>query len=153
MTPAIEYLKKHHIDFEILTYECHVTDDFGHHCAEQLNLDPNQVFKTLLIQHEKKSVTAIIPVNTRLNLKLAAKAASLKNVEMMKPADAERQTGYKVGGISPFGQKKLVPTLLELSALQYEKIIVSGGKRGVSISIKPQVLAESLQVITAQISE
>lgn len=152
MTPAIRYLKQIGAEFKIHTYDCHVTDDFGKHCAEQLHMDENKIFKTLLIHHDKISATAIIPVNRRLNLKQAAKAAGMKNAEMMRPEDAERQTGYKVGGISPFAQKKQILTLLDSSAFQQETILVSGGKRGVSIEITGkdllEILSGSLTAIT-----
>jgi Uncharacterized conserved protein len=106
MTPAIRFLKHIGAKFKVHTYECNVSDDFGKHCAHQLGMEEAKVFKTLLLQHEKQTITAIIPVSMRLNLKASAKAAHLKQVAMMLPADAERLTGYKVGGISPFAQKK-----------------------------------------------
>ena len=85
--------------------------------------------------------------------KSAAKLAHLKQVELMAPADAERITGYKVGGISPFAQKKALPTLLDESALAYASILVSGGKRGVSIEIAPQALIHLLNASVAIIGE
>ena len=104
-------------------------EDFGLHAASQLGLPPDQVYKTLLVHQDKQVVTAVIPVSCMLSLKEVAKAAKLKKVEMMKPLDAERLTGYKVGGISPFAQKKQLPTLLDSRALQKETILVSGGRR------------------------
>ena len=88
-----------------------------------------------------------------LNLKASAKAAHLKHAIMMNPKDAERVTGYKSGGISPFAQKKVLPTLLDESAFLYPSILVSGGKRGVSVEISPQVLVQLLDASVAAISD
>ena len=123
MTPAIRFLKHIGAKFKVHTYECNVIDDFGKHCAHQLGMEEAKVFKTLLLQHEKQTITAILPVSMRLNLKASAKAVHLKQVAMMLPADAERLTGYKVGGISPFAQKKASKTLLDESALTQTSIL------------------------------
>lgn len=153
MTPAIRFLKHSGVEFTVHTYDCNVSDDFGKHCAHQLGIEEAKVFKTLLLQHEKQPITAIIPVNKHLNLKASAKAAQLKNITMMQPADAERITGYKVGGISPFAQKKLTKTLLDESAMGHTSILVSGGKRGVSVEISPNDLVELLNATAANIAE
>jgi Cys-tRNA(Pro)/Cys-tRNA(Cys) deacylase len=153
MTPAIRLLKQIGTQFTVHTYTCDVTDDFGKHCAKQLHMDENRVFKTLLLQHEKVAITAIIPVNTRLNLKSSAKALHFKQLSMMLPTDAERITGYKVGGISPFAQKKTLPTLLDERALNYASIVVSGGKRGVSVELSPQDFITLLNATVADIGE
>jgi len=153
MTPAIRFLKHIGATFQVHTYECQVNDDFGHHCAKQLGIPENKVFKTLLVQHDKTVLTAIIPVNKRLNLKNLAKAAHLKQVDMMNPQDAERTTGYKVGGISPFAQKKHTATYLDEHALVEKTILVSGGKRGVSVEITPQDLLQLLDAQAATIVE
>jgi Cys-tRNA(Pro)/Cys-tRNA(Cys) deacylase len=153
MTPAIRFLKHIGTQFKVHTYECGVTDDFGRHCAKQLGMEEDRVFKTLLLQHEKFAVTAIIPVNTRLNLKSSAKAIDLKQLTMMAPTDAERITGYKVGGISPFAQKKTLPTLLDERAIRHKSILVSGGKRGVSVELSPQDLVVLLNASVANIGE
>lgn len=153
MTPAIRLLKKMGTTFRIHTYQCDVHDDFGKHCAHQLGVEEHKVFKTLLLQHEKHTVTAIVPVNTRLNLKLSAKAIHFKQLTMMLPTDAERVTGYKLGGISPFAQKKISTTLLDESALSLSSIFVSGGKRGLSIEIAPQELIKLLNATVAPIGD
>ena len=140
MTPAIRLLKSKKINFNLYTYECNVLHDFGHHCAEELKRNMSEVYKTLLIHHDKTYFTVVIPVNCTLNLKHAAKLLKVKNVEMVDPKDAERITGYIVGGISPLGQKKLVKTLIDAEAVKHDEILVSGGKRGLSIGLKPQEL-------------
>lgn len=153
MTPAIRYLQLAGVPFTTHSYECGVNDDFGLHAAHQLKLPPDQVYKTLLIHHEKEVVTAIVPVSCMLSLKEAAKAAGLKKVEMLKPVDAERITGYKVGGISPFAQKKQLPTLLDARALHQSQILVSGGRRGLSVGIAPNDLIALLDAKVAPIGE
>lgn len=153
MTPAIRFLKIAGIDFTTHSYECEVHEDFGLHAASQLGLPPDQVYKTLLVHQDKQVVTAVIPVSCMLSLKEVAKAAKLKKVEMMKPLDAERLTGYKVGGISPFAQKKQLPTLLDSRALQQETILVSGGRRGLSVGIAPKDLIALLNAKVAPIGE
>ena len=153
MTPAIRFLKIAGIDFTTHRYECEVHEDFGLHAASQLGLPPDQVYKTLLVHQDKQVVTAVIPVSCMLSLKEVAKAAKLKKVEMMKPLDAERLTGYKVGGISPFAQKKQLPTLLDSRALQQETILVSGGRRGLSVGLKPQDFIQLLSATVAPIGE
>ena len=153
MTPAIRFLKIAGIDFTTHSYECEVHEDFGLHAASQLGLPPDQVYKTLLVHQDKQVVTAVIPVSCMLSLKEVAKAAKLKKVEMMKPLDAERLTGYKVGGISPFAQKKQLPTLIDSRALQQETILVSGGRRGLSVGIKPQDFIQLLGATVAPIGE
>ena len=153
MTPAIRFLKIAGIDFTTHSYECEVHEDFGLHAASQLGLPPDQVYKTLLVHQDKQVVTAVIPVSCMLSLKEVAKAAKLKKVEMMKPMDAERLTGYKVGGISPFAQKKQLPTLLDSRALQQETILVSGGRRGLSVGLKPQDFIQLLGATVAPIGE
>ena len=153
MTPAINLLKKLKIPHKLYPYECEAHDDFGKHAATQLGLPQAQVFKTLLAHHDKQVVVAIVPSSGMCSLKQLAKATGLKKVEMMKPADAEKLTGYKVGGISPFAQKKQLPTLLDSRALQQETILVSGGKRGLSVGIKPQDFIQLLGATVAPIGE
>ena len=153
MTPAIRFLKIAGIDFTTHSYECEVHEDFGLHAASQLGLPPDQVYKTLLVHQDKQVVTAVIPVSCMLSLKEVANAAKLKKVEMMKPQDAERLTGYKVGGISPFAQKKQLPTLLDSRAMQQETILVSGGRRGLSVGLKPQDFIQLLGATVAPIGE
>lgn len=153
MTPAIRFLKIAGIDFNTHSYECEVLEDFGLHAAAKLGLPAEQVYKTLLVHQDKQVVTAVIPVSCMLSLKEVAKASKLKKVEMMKPVDAERLTGYKVGGISPFAQKKQLPTLLDARALTQDTILVSGGRRGLSVELNPQDFIQLLGAVVAPIGE
>ncbi len=153
MTPAINLLKKLKIPHKLYPYECEAHDDFGKHAATQLGLPEAQVFKTLIAHHDKQAVVAIVPSSGMCSLKQLAKATGLKKVEMMKPAEAEKLTGYKVGGISPLAQKKLLPTVLDESAMQFDEILVSGGKRGLSVGVAPQDMLTLMKWIAAPIGE
>lgn len=114
---------------------------FGLEAAEKLDLDPLAVFKTLLVQSaDADFAVAVIPVSKQLNLKLVAKALGTKSVAMALANDAQRVTGYVIGGISPIGQKKSLMTLIDQSAETLPTIYVSGGRRGLEIELSPQNL-------------
>ncbi|WP_298716787.1 Cys-tRNA(Pro) deacylase [uncultured Oceanisphaera sp.] len=153
MTPAILFLEKQKATFTQHQYECTTLDDFGAHAAEQLQVPPEQVFKTLLTEGEQGPVVALVPSSGKVNLKRLAKAAGVKKLDMMPPAKAERLTGYKVGGISPFAQKKRLPTVLDASANNYPQILVSGGKRGLSVGVAAEVVQNLLGAVVADIAE
>ncbi len=153
MTPAIRMLRHLGVTFTLHDYPCHVSQDFGLHAAEQLQASPQSVYKTLLVRHEGGAAVALVPVSRQLSLKGLARALGTKKVEMMAPAEAEKLTGYKVGGISPFAQKRMLPTVLDSAALQQTRILVSGGKRGLSIGIHPEALLALLKGCTAPIGE
>ncbi|UIZ94969.1 Cys-tRNA(Pro) deacylase [Acinetobacter johnsonii] len=152
MTPATKLLKANKIDFSIHEYEHDAnTKSFGLEAAEKLNLRVEEVFKTLLVTDEKNYFVAILPVHYQLNLKKVAQAVGAKKLKMSDPKDAERLTGYLVGGISPVGQKKRLKTVIDQSAVQLEKLYVSGGKRGLDIGLKPQDLAKVLSATFADV--
>lgn len=145
MTPACNLLKKLKIPFSIHEYEHDpACTNFGLEAAEKLNLPMESVFKTLLITDEKQFFVAIIPVTHTMSLKKAAHAFGLKKVRMAKPDEAERITGYLVGGISPIGQKKLLKTALDASVNALDKIYVSGGKRGLDVGLVPDDLLRAI---------
>lgn len=148
MTPACKLLKSNKIEYSIHEYEHDANaQSFGLEAAEKLGLNVEEVFKTLMVTDEKNYFVAILPVNHQLNLKKVASAFGYKKLQMANPKDAERLSGYLVGGISPIGQKKRLKTVIDASAETLSKIYVSGGKRGLDIGLKPQDLA---QVLSAQ---
>ena len=152
MTPATKLLKANKIDFSIHEYEHDANaKSFGLEAAEKLNLRVEEVFKTLLVTDEKNYFVAILPVHHQLNLKKVVQAVGAKKLKMSDPKDAERLTGYLVGGISPVGQKKRLKTVIDQSAVQLEKLYVSGGKRGLDIGLKPQDLAKVLSATFADV--
>lgn len=145
MTPAIELAKKKKVPHNIHQYEHDPSNaSYGLEAAEALGQDPKTVFKTLLFSlngEDKNLAVAIIPVDQKLNLKLAAKAAKAKKADMANPDIAQKTTGYVVGGISPLGQKKSLPTFIHQSATELATICVSAGKRGLEIELNPDDLA------------
>ena len=131
---------------------------FGMEAADALGLDPEQVFKTLLVSVDAGTgsargtlVVGIVPVSAQLDLKAVAAAVRGKKAVMATPADAERATGYVVGGISPIGQKKAHPTVLDESALQFETVYVSGGRRGLDLGLSPADLVRVTNATVAPI--
>lgn len=148
MTPAIRLLQKQKIAHSVHEYH-HDPDNtnFGLEASKKLGLSPDTVFKTLLVTDGKAYFVAILPVCHLLNLKKMAMAVGVKKLVMANPADAERLTGYIVGGISPIGQKKHLTTVIHSSAQTLDKMYASGGKRGLDIGVAPHDLTN---LLTAQ---
>lgn len=152
-TPALDFLSKNKVTFKTYEYESSDTHDFGKHAAQALNMDEHKVFKTIILHHNKDYVTCIVPVSGRISLKSAARVAKLKDLETTDPATAQRVTGYVVGGISPFGQKRRTLTILDESALGQDEILVSAGKRGMSVGLNPQDLIKLLNAVVGDVQE
>ena len=146
VTPATRAAAAAGIPFRVLEYAYDPdADAVGLQAAEALGLPPARVFKTLVALLEGgEMVCAAIPSDARLSLKALAAAAGAKSAEMAPPAKAERATGYVVGGISPFGQKKRLRCFLDASALAQPEIVVNGGRRGLQILLAPADAAQAL---------
>lgn len=126
---------------------------YGHEAAELLGLEPSSVFKTLVADVEGKGlVCAVVPVSTMLDLKALAAALGARRARMADHADAERSTGYVLGGISPLGQRKLLSTVVDTSALALTHIYVSAGRRGVELMLAPSDLVKLAKARTAHIA-
>lgn len=138
-TPAITALRRAGVAFTMHAYEHDpAAPSFGLEAARALGRDPGQVFKTLLVMDPSRHLgVGIVPVHARLHLKAMAQALGVKRVEMAARQDAERATGYVAGGISPVGQKRHLPTVVDASAVGWETILVSGGRRGLDVELAP----------------
>ncbi|HEX6249330.1 MAG TPA: Cys-tRNA(Pro) deacylase [Nocardioidaceae bacterium] len=152
-TPATVALTEAGVAFTTHVYEHDPSAaSYGLEAAEVLGLDPDQVFKTLFAEVDGRLVVGIVPVSCQLDLKALAAAAGGKKATMADPAVAERATGYVVGGISPLGQKRPHPTVLDESALLHDTIYVSGGRRGLDLGLAPADLVRLTSATTAAIA-
>jgi Cys-tRNA(Pro)/Cys-tRNA(Cys) deacylase len=144
MTPAIALLEKQKIKFEILSYEHDANNGhYGLEAVEKLNLNSDQVFKTLVLEtHEGELIVAITPVSQQVNLKQLAKVAKTKKMALAAPQKVNASTGYILGGVSPIGQKKRLKTYIHRSASEFEIIYVSAGKRGLELKLAIDDIAE-----------
>ena len=161
MTPAINLAKQRGLDYRLHEYT-HDSNaaSFGLDAAEKLSVDVTQVFKTLVVLTDTDVLAvAILPVDKTLNFKKMAKALSVnkmlacKKVQMADPKQVERSTGYVLGGVSPLGQKKRLPTVIDESAQTHSTIYVSGGRRGLEIELPPAQLATTLTARFASITD
>jgi Cys-tRNA(Pro)/Cys-tRNA(Cys) deacylase len=151
-TPATVALTEAGIPFEVRAYEHDPrASSYGTEAAEALGVDPERVFKTLLASLDGKLVVGIVPVSGQLDLKALARALGGSKAVMAEVAAAERVTGYVVGGISPIGQKRAHPTVLDESALVHATILVSGGRRGFDLELAPRDLVAITGAVTATI--
>lgn len=124
---------------------------YGTEAAEALGADPEKVFKTLMVEVEGRLAVGVVPVSGNLDLKAFAAALGAKKAAMADPAAAERRTGYVLGGISPLGQRQSSPTVIDDSALAFDTVLVSGGKRGLDIELAPADLIRLTSALTASI--
>jgi Cys-tRNA(Pro)/Cys-tRNA(Cys) deacylase len=137
-TPATVALTRAGVAFTEHAYEHDPgAASYGLEAAEVLGLDPRQVLKTLVAAVDGRLVVAVVPVSGQLDLKAVAAAVGGKRAAMADPAEAQRATGYVVGGISPVGQRRALPTVLDESALAFGTVYVSGGRRGLDLGLAP----------------
>jgi Cys-tRNA(Pro)/Cys-tRNA(Cys) deacylase len=143
-------LQKAGVAFAIATYVYDPdADRIGMQAAEAMGVAPSMVLKTLMAQVDGKPVCVVVPSDREVSMKKLAAAFAGKAAQMMKPADAERQTGYRVGGISPFGQKRKVPTVVEITVLELAEVYMNGGQRGLQVRLKPQDAVRALEAKTS----
>ena len=152
-TPAVRILEKARVAHTLHPYDPEHSSDQGHGEAAvaALGADPRRVFKTLVARVDGVLTVAIVPVSGTLDLKALAAAAGGRKAAMAEPADAERTTGYVLGGISPLGQKKALATVIDESALGFPTIMVSAGRRGLQVELPPADLVRLTRARTASI--
>jgi len=149
-TRATKMLEQAGIAFTTATYDYDPNaQSIGLQAAEALGEAPDRVLKTLMALVDRKPVCVIVPSDHEVSLKKLAAAFGGKSAEMMKPADAERISGYKVGGISPFGQMRKLPTAIEEQALGHEAVYVNGGQRGLQVRLRPSDIVTAIGAIAA----
>ncbi|MDO9711377.1 Cys-tRNA(Pro) deacylase [Paracraurococcus lichenis] len=148
-TPAVRAAEAAGIRFRLLEYDYDPeAEAVGLQAAEAMGIAPARVFKTLVcVLDGGEMVCAAIPSDARLSLKALAAAAGAKRAEMSDPAKAERATGFVVGGISPFGQRKRLRCFLDSSAQKHDEIVVNGGRRGLQIAAAPAELTRALDAV------
>jgi Cys-tRNA(Pro)/Cys-tRNA(Cys) deacylase len=152
-TPATVALTRAGVAFTLHEYAHDPrATSYGSEAAEALGLDPDRVFKTLLAEVDGTLVVAVVPVAGWLDLKALARALGGRKAAMADPKDAERSTGYVVGGIAPVGQKRRLPTVVDESATAYDVVYVSAGRRGLDLGIAPADLVAATGAITADVS-
>ncbi len=152
-TPATAALERSGVYYILHTY-CHDprSTSFGLEAVAALNVKPECVFKTLLVDTGTGLAVGVVPVTGSLDLKALATALGVKKLSMADPTSAERSSGMVVGGISPVGQKKPLPTVLDTSMKRHKTVLVSGGRRGLDVELSPADLARLTNATFASIS-
>src|SRR3954462_12062222 len=151
-TPATTALTMAGVAFTVRSYEHDpATTTYGVEAAQALGVEPGRVFKTLLVDTGSGLAVGVVPVDRQLDLKAMSTALGTKKVAMADPAVAERTTGYVVGGISPVGQKRALPTVVDETAYGFGTGYVSGGRRGFDIGLSPEDLASVTRARRARI--
>lgn len=152
-TPATVALTAAGAEFALRAYAHDpAAESYGEEAAEALGVDPGQVFKTLVAEVDGALTVAVVPVSGSLDLKALAAAVRGKRAVMADPARAERATGYVRGGISPLGQRKRLPTVIDGSAARYATVCVSAGRRGLEVELAPADLAALTEAVLAPIA-
>jgi Cys-tRNA(Pro)/Cys-tRNA(Cys) deacylase len=152
-TPAVKALDRAKVAYSLHPYDAdaHGEVGYGEAAVAALGSDPRQVFKTLVTRVDGALTVAVVPVAGQLDLKALAAAVGGRKAAMADPADAERATGYVRGGISPLGQRKALPTVVDESALAFPTVMVSAGRRGLQVELPPAELVRLTRARTAPI--
>ncbi len=149
-TRATQFLTQAKVAYSVHSYDYAPGGErVGLQAAEALDELPSRVLKTLMIEIDGKPACAVIPSDRELSMKKVATALGAKSAQMMKPADAERITGYHVGGISPFGQKKRLPVAIEQDSMEEALVYINGGQRGLQVRLSPADAAKALGAVVA----
>ncbi|MFN7027032.1 MAG: Cys-tRNA(Pro) deacylase [Pseudorhizobium sp.] len=149
-TRATQILTKASVTFTTVGYDYDPSAErIGLQAAEAIGEPPRRVLKTLMAEVDGKPVCVIVPSDKEVSMKKLAAAFGGKSAQMMKPADAERITGYHVGGISPFGQKRQVPAAIEAAALAESHVYINGGQRGLQVRLSPEDARGVLNAVAA----
>lgn len=152
-TPGTLLLEKLGLPFALHPYDYDPdAPRIGLAAAEALGLDPAQVFKTLMAEVDGKPVCVVVPSDQEVSMKKLAACFAGKSAQMMKAPDAERLTGYKVGGIGPFAQKRQIPTALDETAELFEAIYINAGQRGLLLSIAPTDAVNAVEMKVADLT-
>lgn len=152
-TPALAAAARAGVPFETHAYEHDpAAASYGEEAAEALGVAPERVFKTLVADVDGNLTVAVVPVSASLDLKALAAAVGGKRATMADPAAAERTTGYVRGGISPLGQRKQLPTVIDASAQEHATVCVSAGRRGLEIELAPADLAALTGAVLAPVA-
>ena len=153
-TPAVRELDRARVPYTLHPYEAGSADGhgYGEAAAAALGTDPARLFKTLVTRVDDALTVAVVPVSGQLDLKALAAAAGGRRAAMADPADAERSSGYVRGGISPLGQRRALPTVVDDSALAWETVFVSAGRRGLQVELAPADLVRLTRAATAAVS-
>jgi len=152
-TPATVALGKLGVNFELRTYKYDAAGPkVGLQAADALGELPHRILKTLVARVDGRPVCVIVPSDREVSMKKVAAVFGGKSAEMLAPADAERLTGYKIGGVSPFGQRRKLPTVIEAESLFEPCVYVNGGQRGLQLRMTPLVVREVTEAITAAVS-
>jgi Cys-tRNA(Pro)/Cys-tRNA(Cys) deacylase len=151
-TRATQALQKAGIAFTLHPYDYDpAAESIGLAAATALGIEPRMMLKTLMAEADGKPVCVVLPADREVSMKRLAALFGAKSAQMMKPEAAERLTGYHVGGISPFGQKRALPTAIEEAAMAEERVFINAGQRGLLLSLRPTDARDVLRARTGPV--
>jgi Cys-tRNA(Pro)/Cys-tRNA(Cys) deacylase len=154
VTRATQALDRAGIAYQIVSYEYDPgTGRIGLQAAEALGVDPHNVIKTLMARVDGKPVCVMLSSAAEVSMKMLAMAVGGKSAEMMAPADAERITGYRIGGVSPFGQQRKAPAVMDRRALDHQQVYLNAGQRGWQLRLDPSDVQRATDAIVADIAQ